>query len=96
LTHAFTARGCVFKEITLFGSNQGNYFEYATACSERMLKTTVAIQLYECFSLKHYKALKHKLLVKKHQNYIFLKSYDTLSTLLEYQVLFEWLLCCLF
>jgi len=26
-THAFTACSCVFKEITLVGSNQGNYFE---------------------------------------------------------------------
>jgi hypothetical protein len=34
-THAFTACGCVFKEITLVGSNQGNYFENATACSKR-------------------------------------------------------------
>jgi len=30
-THAFTACECVFKEITLVGSNQGNYFENATA-----------------------------------------------------------------
>jgi len=45
LTHAFTACGCVFKEITLVGSNQGNYFENATACSKRTLKTTVATQL---------------------------------------------------
>ncbi len=44
-THAFTACGCVFKEITLVGSNQGNYFENATACSKRKLKTTVATQL---------------------------------------------------
>jgi len=29
----------------LVGSNQGNYFENATACSKRMLKTTVATQL---------------------------------------------------
>jgi len=41
-THAFTAWGCVFKEITLVGSNQGNYFENATACSKRTLKKTVA------------------------------------------------------
>jgi len=26
-THAFTSYGCVFKEITLVGSNQGNYLE---------------------------------------------------------------------
>ncbi len=39
-THAFTARGCVFKEITLVDS------ENATACSKRTLKTTVATQLY--------------------------------------------------
>jgi len=44
-THAFTACGCVLKEITLVGSNQGNYFEIATACSKRTLKTTVATQL---------------------------------------------------
>ncbi len=29
----------------MVGSNQGNYFENATACSKRMLKTTVATQL---------------------------------------------------
>jgi hypothetical protein len=45
-THALTAFGCVFKEITLVGSNQGNFFENATACSKRMMKTTVATQLY--------------------------------------------------
>jgi len=45
--HAFTACGCVFKEITLVDSNQGNYFENATACSKRTLKTTVATQLKE-------------------------------------------------
>jgi len=44
-THAFTACGCVFKEITLVGSNQGNYFENAAACSKRTLKMTVATQL---------------------------------------------------
>jgi len=44
-THAFTACGCIFKEITLVDSNQGNYFENATACSKRMLKTLVATQL---------------------------------------------------
>jgi len=44
-THMFTACGCVFKEITLAGSNQDNYFENATACSKQLLKTTVATQL---------------------------------------------------
>ncbi len=44
-THAFTACGCIFKEITLVGSNQGNYFENGDACSKRMRKTTVATQL---------------------------------------------------
>jgi len=44
-THAFTACGCVFKEIMLVGSNQGNYLENATACSKRTLKTTVATHL---------------------------------------------------
>jgi hypothetical protein len=46
-THAFTACGCVFKEITLVGANQGNYFENATACSKRMRKTLVTTQLKE-------------------------------------------------
>jgi hypothetical protein len=48
-THAFTACGCDFKEITLVGSNQGNYFENENACSKRKLKTTVATQLYTPF-----------------------------------------------
>jgi len=40
--------GCVFKEITLVGTNQSNYFENATACSKRTLKTTtVETQLYD-------------------------------------------------
>jgi len=45
LMHGFTACGCVFKEITWVGSNQGNYFENVTACSKRTMKTTVATQL---------------------------------------------------
>ena len=32
---------CVFKVITLVGSNQRNFFENATACSKSTLKTTV-------------------------------------------------------
>jgi len=43
---AFTACSCVFKVITLIGSNQCNFFENATSCSKRTLKTTVATQLY--------------------------------------------------
>ncbi len=43
-THAFTECERVFKEFTLVGTNQGNYFENATACSKRTLKTTVATQ----------------------------------------------------
>ena len=42
---AFTACCCVFKVITLVGSNQGNYFENANACSKRTLKTRVATRL---------------------------------------------------
>jgi len=42
---AFTPCGCVFKVITLVGSNQRNYFENTNACSKRTLKTTVATQL---------------------------------------------------
>jgi len=39
------ACSCVLKEITLVGSNHGNYFENATACSKRELKTRVAALL---------------------------------------------------
>jgi len=42
---AFTAWVCIFKEITLVGSNQRNYFENANAGSKYTLKTTVATQL---------------------------------------------------
>ena len=42
---AFTASVCVFKEITLIGSNQLNYFENAAAFSKRTLKTRVATSL---------------------------------------------------
>jgi len=35
----------VFKEITLVGSSQGNYFENVNASSKRKLKTRVAKQL---------------------------------------------------
>ncbi len=41
----FTACCWVFKEITLVGSNQSNYFESATACSKYKLKMRVAMQL---------------------------------------------------
>jgi len=34
------------KKLGWLGSNQGNFFENATACSKRKLKTTVATQLY--------------------------------------------------
>jgi len=44
-THAFTACDCVFKEITLVDSNQGNFLENATACSKRIRKTLVATLL---------------------------------------------------
>jgi len=43
--HAFTAFNCVFKVMTLVWANQRNYFENATTCSIRTLKTTVATQL---------------------------------------------------
>jgi len=42
---AFTTCSCVFKVITLVWANKCNYFENATACSKRKLKTTVATQL---------------------------------------------------
>jgi len=43
--HAFAACGCVLKEIALVDSNQGSYFENATACSKRMHKSLNAMQL---------------------------------------------------
>jgi len=43
--HVFTAWGCVFKVITLVGTNQGNYFENATKGCKRTVKTRVATQL---------------------------------------------------
>ena len=39
----------VFKEITLVGSNQSNYFENANAYSKRTLKTRVATRLKATF-----------------------------------------------
>ena len=42
---ALTAFCCVFKEITLIGSNQRKYFENAHASSKRTLKTRVATRL---------------------------------------------------
>jgi len=58
--HAFTACGCVLKDITLVGLNQGNFFENATACSKRMRKTTVATQLKKhfCHKLFSFKKIK--------------------------------------
>jgi len=43
---------CLIKVITLIGSNKGNYFENATACSKRMRKTLVATQLKMCDLIK--------------------------------------------
>ncbi len=51
LRHAFSACGCVFKEITLVWANQRNFFENATACnnatacSKRTPKARYATQL---------------------------------------------------
>ena len=42
---AFTACCCIFKEITLVGSNQRHYFENANARIKRTLKTRVATRL---------------------------------------------------
>jgi len=43
--HAFTASGCIFKVITVNGSNHYNYFENTTARNKRSLKTRVTMQL---------------------------------------------------
>jgi len=42
LRQSFSTCVCVFKVITLVGSNKRNYFQNANACSKRTLKTTVA------------------------------------------------------
>jgi len=42
---SFTACGCIFKEITLLGLNQSNFYESTTTCSKSTLKTRVATQL---------------------------------------------------
>jgi len=60
-TQAFTACGCVLNEITLVGSNQGNYFENATAYSKRTLKTTVAAELKAALQRAFYACSKHTL-----------------------------------
>jgi len=44
-----TVPGCVFNVITLVQANQRNYWENATTCSKRTLKTLVATQLKFCF-----------------------------------------------
>ena len=43
--HALTACCCVFKEVTVVGSNQQNYLENENTCSKRTLKTRVATRL---------------------------------------------------
>jgi hypothetical protein len=49
-THAFSVCDCVFKEIMLVDSNQGNNLENTSACSKRICKTLVATQLYVIFN----------------------------------------------
>jgi hypothetical protein len=46
----FIACSCVIKEVTLVWANQREYFENATACRKRTLKTTVATQLKQSSS----------------------------------------------
>jgi len=74
--HAFTACNCVFKVMTLVGSNQGNYFENTTACSKRTLKTRLATQLKASMSnSKH--CLCHTLSFKSQKADRTLKIYGT-------------------
>ncbi len=49
---AFSACSCIFKVLTLVGSNQSNFFDNATACNKLTLKTLVATQLYVIKPLK--------------------------------------------
>ncbi len=49
---AFTVCICIFKVITLAGSNQRNYFENATTCSTCTLKTRVATLLKQVMKKK--------------------------------------------
>jgi len=72
---AFTACTCVFKVITLIGSNQGDYFENATACSKRTLKKTVATRLY-------YKWRKTTWRCIARNNFIYLQFFFTFTALL--------------
>ena len=44
-TCAYCMRSFIFKVVTLVGSNQHNYFENTTACSNRTPKTRVATRL---------------------------------------------------
>ncbi len=53
----------------LFDSNQGNYFENATACSKRTLKTTVATQLNLYFFDWRGKDVKSKAAILKGTNF---------------------------
>ncbi len=65
-----------FKVIRFVGSNQGNNFENATACSKRTLKTLVATQLkgefachqklkpYKCRSKRKFLLLERRLLIR--------------------------------
>jgi len=48
-THAFTACGWVFKEITLVGSNQGNYFEKLHAVNARWKRQSQLSLNYNSF-----------------------------------------------
>ncbi len=41
---ALTACSCVFKVITLIGSNQGNFFENATTCRKRVRKVCFVVR----------------------------------------------------
>ncbi len=72
----FTACICVFKVITLVGSNQHNYFENASASSKRTLKMTFATQLQKPHLLIHYRKLNSRTF-----NFIGFSRDDSLNTM---------------
>ena len=57
----FNACCCVFKEITLVGSYQRNYFENATACSKCTLNTRVATRLNPCGNARWQSSLRKRI-----------------------------------
>jgi len=80
-THAFTAFGCVFKDITLVGLNLGNYYENATA-------PVLNITNYELklFSTIYWFLANNGWLKNVLQNFFFQLSHVSVSTRFDYVI----------